>query len=515
MGQRSQIYIRATKSDGEKVLVARYLQWNYSHFMISRARAIIEEAHENMDDSYWKHEGRLRMARISEVNFDLRSIVLSIDIIEEFREQGEGSTFSDYVFCTQDNNDGKLLVDIDVVSKTVKYAFLSKEASLDTIMNGEQYMAWDIGYDDDEEESSAWRDRVRKYFDGETVETCEKNIAAISEMAVLMTSDEVRDFIEYDYGIKPTSTACVLTDDNCLKVSGVLGCETIIPALQVHKILEEYELRNAIEDVRGKIDDLEIDQDFSEDGLRNIAVIAIERKEDCDGIYEFYWNIVEDAIKEYSQRERISVIDSIEDFIGKAQADALKEGCVDVTRIEKRSDYKGDHAYYQIDAIYHSEYDGDIDFSFCCGDKYSFSGNLEFAKIDGYSLSWLGGNLEQIRDLELLGNEIMDVLDENEISIASVSIGGTGEMYTELEFHSDLGEDFIFDIWFTEGDKKCFVKAFAEYADSFDPEEHATSWYNNRTLSGVPQSIRELLKDADSINKKLKRTSKALYKIKL
>jgi hypothetical protein len=48
MGQRSQIYIRWQKENGDYVLIARYFQWNFSERMISRARALIEELKENL-----------------------------------------------------------------------------------------------------------------------------------------------------------------------------------------------------------------------------------------------------------------------------------------------------------------------------------------------------------------------------------------------------------------------------------------------------------------------------------
>lgn len=69
----------------------------------------------------------------------------------------------------------------------------------------------------------------------------------------------------------------------------------------------------------------------------------------------------------------------------------------------------------------------------------------------------------------------------------------------ELEKFSPAGEDFFFCV-----DKKDFINNVVEYAEDFDADEHAEMWIENRhTVSGVPQSIRTLIDDADAIKEML------------
>lgn len=69
----------------------------------------------------------------------------------------------------------------------------------------------------------------------------------------------------------------------------------------------------------------------------------------------------------------------------------------------------------------------------------------------------------------------------------------------ELAKYSPAGEDFFFTV-----SKKNFLDDVVEYAESFDADEHAEMWVENmHTVSGVPQSIRTLIDDADAIKEML------------
>ena len=106
---------------------------------------------------------------------------------------------------------------------------------------------------------------------------------------------------------------------------------------------------------------------------------------------------------------------------------------------------------------------------------------------------------------------IKEVLEEElgeKLNICSVGIQD-GEYYAELEFGSDAGEDFVFDVWF-DGTWNDFVTKFHQYAIGFDPDEHAEMWVESRGKNGVPDSIRELIDDADSIQKYLEKLSDGL-----
>lgn len=189
MGQRSQIYIRWF-NENKPQLVAKYFQWNYSQFMVSRARALIEEivAHGfEFPHLFGTSQYAKELGKRSEVNFDCRSIANSIDILDEFNQYGKGSntTFNKFVFDDQDNNDGQLFIDIDVQKKIVKYAIRSNPYK-PVILDAEQYMDWDY---------PMWRHELQGNYYQDTLD----NIEFISKHAKLMTKREVNAFINYDY----------------------------------------------------------------------------------------------------------------------------------------------------------------------------------------------------------------------------------------------------------------------------------------------------------------------------
>lgn len=187
MGQRSQIYVRYNK----KLAITNYYQWNYGERMISRARYGIEYIKEN----YLKYKDWIfndvsclkRLSRIFDVNFDMKDVEISQDIIEEWKEQFSEYSFNDFVFKSQDNNDGKLFVDISETG-IIKYAFLDYECNTEHIMSASQYMDWN---------SKEWKQS--EYIDNEQKMLCEKNLKKIDKMAILMTKEEIEDFINYDY----------------------------------------------------------------------------------------------------------------------------------------------------------------------------------------------------------------------------------------------------------------------------------------------------------------------------
>ena len=111
-----------------------------------------------------------------------------------------------------------------------------------------------------------------------------------------------------------------------------------------------------------------------------------------------------------------------------------------------------------------------------------------------------------------LSAKIIEILENNDINIICTNKHGK-EYYTEMEFYSDAGEDFVFSIWHSRT-KRSFINAFRDYAIDFDPDEHAEMWVNARnTVKGVPQSIRTLINDADSIGNFLEEVSEQLYKV--
>lgn len=184
MGQRSQIYVRFENEKNKKELVARYYSWNYGERMISRARHSIEWLEEESSRFYWRE----KLPRILDINFDMKDVVISSDIIEEYADDIEAwdCTLNEF-FESQDNNNGVLL--IDVVSDSIKYAFLNWENKY--LGDGTAYM---------KEEMADWLENgPDDYHDQEDIDTCLNNIQWLKDNATLMTEEEADEYLQHDY----------------------------------------------------------------------------------------------------------------------------------------------------------------------------------------------------------------------------------------------------------------------------------------------------------------------------
>lgn len=75
--------------------------------------------------------------------------------------------------------------------------------------------------------------------------------------------------------------------------------------------------------------------------------------------------------------------------------------------------------------------------------------------------------------------------------------------------YSPAGEDFFFSVPIQN-----FAEEVEEYAQDFDVDEHVEMWIDarKRGVSGVPSTIRELLEDAEAIQKMLNDLAEALNK---
>ena len=74
-----------------------------------------------------------------------------------------------------------------------------------------------------------------------------------------------------------------------------------------------------------------------------------------------------------------------------------------------------------------------------------------------------------------------------------------GDGWVELSQSSPAGEDFSFTV-----SENNLIEDVKDYAEDFDPEEHAAMWYDagQRGVRGVP-SLHELVEDADAIQEML------------
>lgn len=74
--------------------------------------------------------------------------------------------------------------------------------------------------------------------------------------------------------------------------------------------------------------------------------------------------------------------------------------------------------------------------------------------------------------------------------------------YAELGKHSPAGEDFSMVIDFDKEDQAdTFISDLREYWDNFDVDEHVEMWLPSRGKGGCPSSVRELVEDAEAIEK--------------
>lgn len=188
MSTRSQIYIRYN-INGKKGMIARHYYWNYEERMISRARGVIEAL--KSDYWYFGEENIKKLCRICDVNFDMRDIMLSVDIIDEVAEFYDGNYKSIF---NQDNNDGQLL--IDVTDNGVKYCFIPHYDNIEVI-DGRQYLIWDTK---NSHPHYKWtEENPPKKEDEPTILYTLRNISYIDSNATLMTKEEAEEFVNSDY----------------------------------------------------------------------------------------------------------------------------------------------------------------------------------------------------------------------------------------------------------------------------------------------------------------------------
>ena len=95
----------------------------------------------------------------------------------------------------------------------------------------------------------------------------------------------------------------------------------------------------------------------------------------------------------------------------------------------------------------------------------------------------------------LLSRHYIDILEQNNWGISSYTDDGR----VELETYSPAGENFLMCV-----DVENFPESVREYANYFDANEHAEMWIEARgRVKGVPNSIRELIDDAEAVQKML------------
>ena len=108
-----------------------------------------------------------------------------------------------------------------------------------------------------------------------------------------------------------------------------------------------------------------------------------------------------------------------------------------------------------------------------------------------------------------LSNTIAEILEYNGFSYNEVE-EQDGKYYIELNNGTPEGEDWWETLWF-DGTEEGFIKEFTDRANSFDVDEEAEVWIEARgNVRGVPDSIRDLLDDAEWKKETLLQTAREL-----
>ena len=114
-----------------------------------------------------------------------------------------------------------------------------------------------------------------------------------------------------------------------------------------------------------------------------------------------------------------------------------------------------------------------------------------------------------------LSKRIEEILEKHDFSVCgeiSERIYNNDGYDVELETYSPEGENVIIPLIY-DGTEEDFIRQFRSYAEGFDAEEHAEMWIESRGKNGVPDSIKDLLEDAEWIKTTLEEVADDLENI--
>ena len=94
-----------------------------------------------------------------------------------------------------------------------------------------------------------------------------------------------------------------------------------------------------------------------------------------------------------------------------------------------------------------------------------------------------------------LNDKVIKVVENNNFYINEVE-KQDNDFYVELGQYTPCGEDWWETIWF-DGTDEGFIEAVRERYRDFDVEEETEVWIEHRGKNGVPNSIRDLIEDAE------------------
>ena len=120
-----------------------------------------------------------------------------------------------------------------------------------------------------------------------------------------------------------------------------------------------------------------------------------------------------------------------------------------------------------------------------------------------------------VENMMELTKRIEELLEKHDFSICGEISERTynNDGYdVELETYSPEGEDVIVSLTY-DGTEEDFIRQFRSYTEGFDAEEHAEMWIESRGKNGVPDSIKDLLEDAEWIKNTLEEVADDLENI--
>lgn len=94
-----------------------------------------------------------------------------------------------------------------------------------------------------------------------------------------------------------------------------------------------------------------------------------------------------------------------------------------------------------------------------------------------------------------LNDKIIGIVENNGFVINEVEKQGD-DFYVEINQSTPCGEDWWETIWF-DGTNRGFINGVRDRYNNFDVDEEAEIWIESRGKNGVPNSIKDLVEDAE------------------
>lgn len=115
-----------------------------------------------------------------------------------------------------------------------------------------------------------------------------------------------------------------------------------------------------------------------------------------------------------------------------------------------------------------------------------------------------------IMELVKLSDKTIEAIENNGFSLEEIT-KQDGKYYVEMNQNTPEGEDWWETVRF-DGTDEGFAETIMDRANNFDIDEEAEIWIDGRGKNGVPNSIKDLVVDAEWKQEKLENLAKELNK---